>query len=406
MSIDRRGPRVVLVVGILAGLGQLVLLPRTSPAQVALATDVYHHAAAAALSGGNAYTVTPPAHPGYYFLYPPMILVALLPYGLLSPGIAYAIQTALNLLTTAALAVILLWTIERAGVDLSRLDRALVVGFTFLSVGSVTNLINGQVNPQLALGVAAGVLLLERGREALSGITLAAVATVKLFPALLGAWLLRRRAWRTIIAAVATGVSLFVLGVALLGPDATVSYLTEALPREASTGRFVGGGDPEASQMTIRRQVGFLVPWLPGSALLPVGVIVLAPVVLAAYRRMETLRDRLVALQATWLATLILFPFEPFYLSLALFPTVPLLYVIEGRWSRRLFLVGALVAFAPLSFSTVEMVIGSGVAPEAVTSMALDFSRTAFSFALPPMYGVWLMLGGCVAFQNRGAGSR
>jgi hypothetical protein len=401
VSIHRLGPRFVLAVGILAGLSQVVFLPRVSPEQVAIATDVYHHAAATALSDGDPYAVTPPDHPGFHFLYPPVVLAVLLPYGLLDPGLAYAAQTGINLLAVGAIAVLLVRTIERAGVRLDRVDRLLVVGFAFGSVGMVTNFVNGQVNPQLALGVAAGALLLERDRETRSGTAFALVATVKLFPALLGAWLLRQRAWRAVAAAVSTGVGLSVLGLLLFGPDLTVTYATEALPREASVATFADGPDPEAPQMTVRRGIAFLAPWLPGSLLFPAAVLVLAPVVLASYRTMTTLRHRLVALQATLLATLSLFSLEPFYLSLAVFPTVPLLYVIEGRWPRRLFLLGALLAFVPLTMSTVEVWIGM-LSPGSGAADALrSLARTAFSIALPPAYGVWLMLAGCVAFQNR-----
>ncbi|MFB6295225.1 MAG: glycosyltransferase family 87 protein [Halobacteriales archaeon] len=401
VSMDWRGPRLVLAAGILAGLFQAVFLPRVNPEQLAIATDVYHHAAAAALSGGDPYAVTPPDHPGFRFLYPPVVLAVLLPYGPLGPDLAYAAQTGVNLLTIGAITVLLVRTVEIGGVDLPRIDRLLVAGFAFGSAGMVTNLVNGQVNPQLVLGIAGGAVLLERGREAHSGVAFALAATVKLFPALLGAWLLRARAWRAIGAAVATGLGGLVLGVLVWGPDLTATYVTVALPREASTATFAGGADPTAPQMTVRRQIAFLAPWLSGSLLFPVAVTVLAPVVLAASRTMATLRDRLVALQATLLATLSLFSLEPFYLSLAVFPVVPLLYLLEGRWPRRLFFLGALVAFVPVTLSTVEVWIETLSTGPGVAATLRSVARTAFAFALPPTYGVWLMLAGCVAHQNR-----
>lgn len=400
MSIDRRGPRAVLAIGILVGISQALALPQVNPSQVAIATDVYHHAASAALSGGDPYAVTPPDHPAFRFLYPPVVLAVMLPYGLLGPGLAYAVQTLLNVLTVGALAVLLVRAIELTGTPLDRVDRLLVGGFAFASAGMATNFVNGQVNPQLALGIAAGALFFERGRETASGVALALAATIKLYPALLGAWLIRLRARRAIAAAAGTGVGLSILGAFLFGPDLTVTYVAEALPREASVATFADGPDPDAPQMTIRRQIGFLAPWLPESLFFPVAALVLAPVVLAASRTVETTTDRLVALQATLLATLSLFSLEPFYLSLSVFPTVPLLYAIEGRWPRRLFLLGALVAFSPVTTSTVEIWIGTlGLGPGLATSLRSTV-RAAFSFALPPTYGVWLMLAGCVAFRS------
>jgi hypothetical protein len=401
VSIERPGPRIVLALGLLAGIGQAITLARLQPEQVTLATDVYYHATEAALGGGDPYSVTPPDLPTYYFLYPPVVLGAMLPYGLLNPGAVYAVQTAANLLTTATVALVLLRTIERGGVEFGRLDTALIVAFAFGSTGAVTNLLNGQVNPQLSLGIAGGVLLVERGRETLAGVVLAAVATVKLFPAVVGAWLLRRRAWRAVGAAIATGCGLMLLGLVAFGPDLTTAWVTDALARESSVGTFEGGPDPGSNKVTIRRQIAFLAPGVPGEWLLPVGAAVLAPVVVAASRTMQTFRDRLVALQATLLAMLILVPLEPFYVSLAVFPAVPLLYLIAGRWPRRLYVVGFLLAAVPVTMSSLTVWIDTlslspGVA-DAITSVA----GGAFAFALPPMYGIWLMFGACVLYQHR-----
>jgi hypothetical protein len=403
VKIHRPGPRIVLVIGLLAGIGQAWTLPRFSPEQVTLATDVYRTGAATMLAGGDPYAVTPPGLAGYYFLYPPVVLGAMLPYGLLDPDGVYAVQTALNLLTTAAIALLMVRAVERAGGELSRVDRALVWAIAFGSLGTVTNLVNGQVNPQIALGIAGGALLVERDREPLAGVVLAAVATVKLFPALVGAWLLRRRAWRATATAVATGVGLMLLGLVAFGPDLTTTWATEALAREASVGGFEGGPDPESNKVTIRRQIAFLAPWLSGELLVPVGVAVLTPVVLAASRTMATLRDRLVALQATLLAMLILVPLEPFYFSLAVFPSVPLLYLMRGRWPRRLYLVGFLLAAAPLTMSSATVWIETLSLSPAMADAITRIARDAFAFALPPMYGIWLMFGACALYQHRRA---
>jgi hypothetical protein len=355
------------------------------------------------LSGGAPDAVTPPGLAGYDCLYPPVVLGAMLPYGLLDPGGVYAVQTALNLVTTAAIALVLVRTVERGGVDLGRVDRILVAAFAFGSIGSVTNLINGQVNPQLALGIAGGVLLVERGRESLGGAVLAAVATVKLFPALVGAWLLRRRAWRAVAAAIATGVGLMLLGLVAFGPELTTVWVTDALAREASVGTFEAGPDPDSNKVTIRRQIALLAPWLPTDLLVPVGVAVLAPVVLAASRTMATFRDRLVALQATLLAMLILMPLEPFYFSLAVFPSVPLPYLVEGRWPRRLYLAGFLLAAAPLTMSSVTVWIETLSLSPGMAGAITSAARSAFAFALIPMYGIWLMFGACALYQHRRA---
>jgi hypothetical protein len=401
MSIDRPGPRIVLAVGLLAGIGQALTLSRLQPDQVTLATDVYYRAAEAALAGGEPYSVSPPGLAGYHFLYPPVVLGAMLPYGRLGPDSVYLIQTGLNILATAAVAVILVRTVERGGVSIGRVDMLLIAAFAFGSTGAVTNLLNGQVNPGLVLGIAGGVMLVERGRKTLGGVVLAAVATVKLFPALVGAWLLRVRAWRAVVAATATGMGLFALGLVAFGPDLTAAWITDALGRESSVAAFENGPNPASNKVTIRRQIAYLAPWVPTNLLIPVGATVLTPVVLAAYRTVETLRDRLVALQVTLLAMLILMPLEPFYFSLAVFPGVALLYLMEGRWPRRLYVVGFLLAAVPVTITSVNVWIETLSLSAGAANIITSIAQTGFAFALPPMYGIWLMFGACALFQHR-----
>ena len=110
--------------------------------------------------------------------------------------------------------------------------------------------------------------------------------------------------------------------------------------------------------------------------------------------------DRLVALEATLVATLALFPLEPFYLVLTLFPLVPLLYLVEGR-PRRLLLAGGAVLSVPVTYPTVEVV--AALAPAGVGAALRAGARATFGFALPPTYGVWLVLAACLLHQHRAA---
>lgn len=396
-----------MAVAILFGIENGVGLARTQPEQVSLATDVYYHAARAALKGGDFYAVTPPGLDGYHFLYPPVVMLPLLLYGLLGdPTLAYAVQTALNLLTGAALALVMVRTVERAGVELTRLDRGLIAGFTFLSAASAVTLVLGQVNLQLALAFALGAVWIERDREIAAGAVLAAAATVKLYPALVGAWLVRRRAWRTVAAATATGLGLLALGLVAFGPGPTEVFFTETLPGEMSVGTFADGPDPGAPFMTVRRQLAVVAPWIPGAAMFPAAMLVMTPVVLASYRTFEHAVSRLVGLHVTILAILSVIPLEPFYLSLALFPMVPLLYLLDAGpvdpgCARPLYLAGALVAAIPVTLAGIEATLSVLPVPGAVSGAILAAAPPVLSFALPPTFGVWAMLGACALYQHR-----
>jgi len=399
MDNGRTATRLVLAAGIAAGLVHAVTFPRLKPAQVAVATDVYHHAARAALAGGDLYAVTPPDHPGFRFLYPPVVAVLFLPYGPLGAAGAYAVQTALNLASLLALGVVLART-AGAFVSLEPIDRVLIVGYTVASVPAVTNTVMGQVNPQLAVGLAGVVLLAEQNRTAAAGALLAAVATVKLFLAPVGVWLLRRRPSPAVGGAVVTGLGLAAVGLLALGPEATVTYLIETLPREATTRPFADGPDPEAPYLTVRRQLAVLAPGLPDAARLPVAAAAVAPVVVAATRASGDRRVDLAAVQVVVLAVLVLFPLEPFYLVLATFPLLALVYAVDGV--PRALLLGGVVAFSvPVSLGTLETWLSLLGISGSFGQIALAVLEYAFAFALPAMVGVWAVVAGCLHYQYR-----
>jgi hypothetical protein len=396
-----RVTRFVLAAGVVAGLVNAVTFPLAQPEQVALASDVYYHAALSALSGGDFY-LAPAAQPG--FRYPPVVVLAFLPHALLgSPAIAYALQITLSLAAAVGLTVLTIRVIERAGVSLSRPDRLLVGAYLLASVTVTTNLVMGQVNHFLALAIAGGVVLVERDRGVAGGIALGLAALVKLFPALVGVWLLRRRAWRAIAAATVTGLGGLAVGLALFGPDVSATFVSEILRGELSVASFPDGPDPTEPYVTIRRQLTALAPGLPADWLLPVGATLLAPVFVGVNRVHETLRDRLVALLGTLLATLILFPLEPFYLTLALFPLVAVLYAIDAGTPRTLLLAGAFVLSLPITFESVVAITSMLPVPAGVAASILALARGTFWFALPPMYGVWLVLAACLLDQHRRA---
>jgi len=398
-----RAPRLVLLAGVLAGVANTALFPLRNPEQVALATDVYYYSARAALRGADFYAVNPLGQTG--FVYPPAVVLAFVPHAALGdPLLAYALQWLLNLAALAALAVLVVRAVERAGVALTRFDRVLLSATVFL-VGPVgVNLVMGQVNPLLALGLAGGAVLLERDRGTAAGAAFGLVALVKLFPALVGVWLVRQRAWRAVAAATATGLAGLAVGLLAFGPDATVTYFTETLAGESAVASFADGTDPTAPYATIRRQLAALAPGLPSSWLLPVGALVLAPVFAGVNRAVGDFRSRLVALQGTLQATLLLLPLEPFYVILVLFPLLVLLYALGDGWPRRLFLAGALLLLVPIMWPTVTTAMA--VLPAGVAAVLRDAATGLFSFVLPPTVGAWLVLAGCLLYQHRAATER
>lgn len=394
----------MLAFSILAGALYLVAVPLLRPAQVAVATDVYYHAGTTLLAGGDPYAVTPPGRPGFGYIYPPLVLLAFVPHVLTgSPLGAYLLQTLLNLLTAAALSLVIVRAIANAGVTLVRRDRLLVGGFVLASIHSIPVLVMGQVNLQLGLAIAVGASLLARGRDSRAGAAFALAAAVKLFPAIVGLWLLRLRAWRAVAAAFVTGVSTILAGALVFGRGPTRTFFTAVLPAERQAEVFAGGLAPTEMFVTVRRPLSALFPAVSPGLLSLLTLAVLVPVVVASARDVSSELGRLVALLATLLATLAYLPLEPFYYSLLYYPLVVVLYQLEPGRVRRLFLAGTVWLSLAITYPSVEQLLVITPLP-AETAASLDAAaRAVFSFAQPPLVGVVLLLVACVLWQHEHA---
>lgn len=391
----RRATRAVLVLGMLGGIANLWGLAVANPTQFMLASDVYLTAAEALLDGDAVYSVEPAGRPGYTYLYPPITLLVFIPYALLGSSVAaYGIQTALNVAFGLGLAVVIWRALERRGVTLARVDRALIAGFVLFSAHSMVTLVNGQVTIPLAFAIAVGFDALDRGRERLAGAAFALTALVKVFPAALGVWLVRRRAPRGVAVAVATGLGGLALGALLFGPDLTVTYLEDVLIERFESESFDGRPEPTDSNDGVHRQLSALgVP----AALVPIlGLVVVGAILAACYRFIETPERRLAAMLATVSATLLYLPLQPLYLAFLGYPLVLALYLLPASRGRLVVLAGTLLTFVRWEFEFFRRVVDAPPVPPAVTDPAMSAGAAVFAFAQPPTLGLWLVFVGCV----------
>lgn len=397
----RTGARFVLVVGVLFGLAYLAYTFTTAADEVALDFEVYYFAAEAVLDGGPLYGVSPVGVDYLVYAYPPLTVLAFLPFTLLPPTAAYLVFTALNLAAGLLAAHVLLAFLGRHGRRLDRVDRSLVYAFCTLSVHAMPSTVFGQVNLSLALAFVAGFDWLDRAvdgdpvarkrMERRAGVAFGLAAFVKAFPALAGVWLLRRRAWRAVAAAVGTGAAGLVLGLLVFGPDTSLAYVTEALLPRAGDGAFAGGLDPGASYVTVRRPLSVLFPGLGSLGLTVAALLVVAPIVGAFYARLDaaTVVGRLVGAYATVAGTLAFLPSFPVYQVLLYFPVVPLLFVLDGR-AYRVVVAGALLWNLSVRFDDVRAVLGALGAEGAASTL-----RPLFALATPSLVGLGLLFAGC-----------
>nr|WP_303651826.1 glycosyltransferase family 87 protein [Halovenus rubra] len=359
-----------------------------------LASDVYYYAADALLSGGDIYNVAPPDRSGYHYIYPPVIIFVFVPHVFLGgPGAAFAVQTVLNTGFAVGIAVFLWRALSRRNVALTWIDWLLLTGFGLFSSYSAITVVNGQVTLWLGFAVAAGLDALDRDRDAVAGIAFAGAALVKVFPAVLGLWLLRRRSYRAVVAAVVFGFAGILVGIFALGPDVTETYFTEVL-----TGRydgFDGAPEPAATRGGAQRQVAAIFGIGP-PYVTPLAAVVLGPILGYLYLDVGTDNKKNATVLGTVLVALLFFPLQRLYMVLFIVPLVVLLYRLPSGRPRQLLVVGTLVSTVRVSFPVVETAVrGLGVAGP-LESALLAVGHRFYEVILFPTLGMWLLLLGCV----------
>lgn len=392
--------RLVLAIGALSGIQYTASQALFSPDQFGLASSVYVTAADTWLAGGDPYGVHPPGLPGYYFIYPPIMLLVFAPYAILGgPTLAYAGQLLSNLAVGVAIAWVLGRALGRRGIDLAGVDWLVIGGFVIASPLGVAQFIQGQTTLWLALALAVGFDLVDRDRPVAGGAAFALAATVKLFPAVTGLWLLRRRAWRGVAAAVGVGLGALALGAAIVGVDLTEQFITEVLlgrledqsgRRQTNAASSVGG---------IGRQLhGLFGVSGPGST--PLAIAIALPILAACYRRVDTDVRRLGGMLATVLVGLMVLPLQPLYFAFIYYPVVVLLYRLEPGWASAMLVGGTLLTLVKVTLDPVVRTLE--VLPEPITTVGPDLATALFSVALPTDIAMWLLLGCCLWVQRGG----
>lgn len=310
---------------------------------------VYHVAAEHALSGDPFYGITPePAGSIYVYLYPPVTVTAFYPFTTFEWTTGYTLFTALNVLAALGGTALLVQYVEDEGTPLGWLDVGLVFSLFLLSIHVAATILFGNVNVLLGVAFVVGFWGLSRGRQVLAGVAFALAALFKVFPALVGLWLLRDRQWVATGSAVLTGVAGLVTGLLLFGRDTTVRYVTEVLAGRTDAEFFVGGYPADGPYyVTIQRPLSHVVwtvwPDAPYS-LLPVLAAAGSGLVLVYfYRRIETQRERLFAIFATVVVALLVVPSFRLYAPLVFLPLVALLYTWTGGPGHRAFVLGGVL---------------------------------------------------------------
>lgn len=370
---------------VLAGLWDLQRLAAGRPEFLGINHAVYVRAAEGVLAGEPLYAVHLPGRPAYGYRYPPVTVLAFLPYALLGRAASLPVHLGLQVLAGVALGRVLVAHAGRRR-PLARIDRALLVAVPVAGVHAMPSLYYGNVNHLLALAVGAGLAWTLAGRERRAGVALGLAALVKVFPAAVGAWLLRVDARRAVLAATATGLGGLAASLAL-GVDTLRAYVG-VLAGRARTAEAVGAvTDPGAGYATVRRPLA--LAGLDGPVLAVAAVAVLAPPVAVALARAETDRDRWVGAHAVVVGTVLAVPSYFVYLPVTYPTALVLAYRLRGP-ARAAHLLGVAVAAAMLTPARVLVALD-----RLPPALAGAVEPVAASVSLPTV-GLALTLVACV----------
>lgn len=383
--------RCVLGVGILFGLGYLCYRTTVTPDGLALDFEIYRAAAAHLWGGEPVYGESPIGVPGLTYRYPPLLLLWFSLFLGVPPAIGFALHTAVALCLSGVLGWTLIRQVERYGPDLYRLDRALIVGFVAVSPIGAPSLFFGNVNHYMAVAMGLGLVWLDSGKQGRAGVALALAALPKVFPAAIGIWLLWRRAWRAIAAAVTTGVGCLVAGAVLFGPARTRNYVTHELLPRSTPDVFAGGLPPSSVYVSLRRPLSVVVPRATAAELALGAVLLVAPVLYYTYTRSRGPVDRMVAVLATLSAVLLVVPSYSMYFVLLFYPLLPLLYLLD-RPESTVFATGAVLLTLTLKFDDVVQVLEFAGLPIPARVAVLAGARTAYTFGTPVLWGTLCLL--------------
>lgn len=394
--LSRLDPKRALLLASIAGgllvpLYFLVLAPTTY-----LGWDFHaYYAAASAALAGDPFVGVDTGIRGVTYVYPPPSVFAFLPLAPVGNWlVAFALQSVLNVAAALGVAALVVHTVERRQDRLRPSDRLLIAACCVGSAPVIAALGLGQVDTLVALALASAFLALESGRESIAGSLLGAAALVKLFPAALGVWLLYRRAWRALAAAVATGITGLVAGAAFFGVDAYRRFLT-VLATRSRLDAFAETVSPNFFAMSLSRPLSQLLPPVPPVTYVVASVLLVSPVLWRVTSGGSTLPDRLATFLAFLTAILVVSPASnTTYVLYLYFPALCLLYLDTDR-RQSLLLAGFAAVSFPIQPAQVSAALAAAGTPAPVQQSVSAVATSSLTVVSVPLLGCLSILAWC-----------
>lgn len=388
LSTNRQQARISLFIGVLGGILTATFFALLRP-EPPITFDVFYYAAKQSMSGSVVYET------GYgLWTYTPASLLYFYPYAIL-----FNFETALTVHRIISVIVSILYgtglvKFINTHTPTDRVDRLAIFLFSVGSVYPIVSVINGSFVGIFAAFLGAGWLLMESNRD-FGGALWALAAIVKGYPAFWGAYMIRVRNWRAILAAVVAGVGSTLAGLLIFGVDSYIRFFTVAGSNRVRYEMFRGGSSPDNEAVTPLRALSQLFPNIDPSFWTPIIIIMIVFITLFVYHSISTdsLNNRATLLLVTVLGVWFIMPTSQDLDTYIIYaPLLVLLFVERESWIQSLYVLGTVIIsynFSRTELRTVSELFG-------ISKPVMLIGEPVLSFATMPMYGLFIIYVGCL----------
>lgn len=388
LSSGRQRARIGLFLGVLGGIVTAVFFALLRP-DPPITFDVFYYAAKQSMSGPVVYET------GYgLWTYTPASLLYFYPYAILFDfDTALFAHRVISVIVSVSYGVALTKFID-THTSTERLDRIAIFLFSIASVYPIVNVINGSFVGIFATFLGLGWLLMESKRD-YGGALWALASIVKGYPAFWGAYMIRVRNWRAILAAVVAGLGSTAIGLLVFGIDAYSRFFTVAGTSRVRYEMFRGGASPDNEAVTPLRALSQLFPNVDPSFWTPVILIVVVCITLFVYYAVSTdsLNNRATLLLVTILGVWFIMPTSQDLDTYIIYaPLLVLLFVEREQWIQSLYVLGTIIIsynFGRTELRTVSELFG-------ISDLVMLIGEPVLSFATMPMWGLLTLYVGCI----------
>jgi len=391
---DRLYCKLVLVIFITQGLAvatYIILFPSTRAGDF----QTFYFAAEWALDNEPFVGRPTPTEAGNAWVFPPIVVLYFVPFSLLLDNIvsAYLLQVVIIIAISIIITYLLVAYIKNKGVVLDRLDIAIIGISVLISPFSIMNIAQGQMNAHVAALIIGGLLWSEQGKEKLTGVAFGLAALIKIWPTVLGIWLLWKRQLSAVGAAIATGISGMVAGIYLLGLDTFTTWVNFVSTDRARLQNLHEWVTPDSAMIALERTAAALIDGLSPIYYLLIILVPMTILSVTVARNTERSTPAIMTVTAITAYAFMILPSTgvPYLYYLAV-PTIGAIFLLPPDAAREKILLsgGLIIGGIPVGLEEIQAVFHR-------VGISLHDGRvlkTIFTATPPPIIGLLLLATG------------